>query len=75
MQKNYFHNQKFVDKNLDIKKTSPSKNINQNARVDINKLLNRVKIDQKKQSKKKLLFFSFGILLISFMGIFIISIK
>ena len=75
MQKNYFHNQNFVDKNLDIKKTSPSKNINQNARVDINKLLNRVKIDQKKQSKKKLLFFSFGILLISFMGIFIIFIK
>ena len=75
MQKSFFHNEESIEENLETKKTLPAKSINQKARVDINNLLNRVKIDQKKQSKKKIIIFSFGVLLISLMGIFITIIK
>ena len=71
MQKKFFHNHMPDNENLKIQKTSPVINISKKNRVDINKLLNRVKIDQQNQNKKKIIFLSFGILLIGLMGIFI----
>ena len=75
MTKSYFHNLKSNNENLEIRKTLPVKSGNQKARVDINKLLNRVRVDKKNQSKKKIAFFGLGVLLVSLMGIFISVIR
>tara|TARA_B100000780_G_scaffold266724_1_gene223153 strand:+ start:262 stop:492 length:231 start_codon:yes stop_codon:yes gene_type:complete len=76
MRNNTFHNGKSLEENFDIKKnTHPSYNIDQKINVDINKLLNRVKMDHKNEKKQKIIFFSLSVLLISSMGIFISIIK
>ena len=56
MRKVYFHNEKSIDQNINTKKLSKVQNKNEKQVVDINKLLNRVKIDQKNETKKKLFF-------------------
>ena len=43
--------------------------------VDINKLLNRVKVDKKNETKRQIIFFSSVVLLIGFLGTFITVIK
>ena len=43
--------------------------------VNINVLLNRVKIDKQNEKKYKIIFFSFGILLLIFMGLFVTIIR
>ena len=43
--------------------------------VDINRLLNRVKLDKKQEVKKQIIFFSSVILMLSFIGTFITIIK
>ena len=43
--------------------------------VDINKLLNRVKIDKKNETKKKIIFYSFVILVLSLLGTLITLLK
>ncbi|MDA7713812.1 hypothetical protein N8824_00730 [Candidatus Pelagibacter sp.] len=58
MQKNYFHNGKFLIENINQKKTNPIQLINQKENVDINKLLNKVRINNKNESKKKTIFYS-----------------
>ena len=75
MQKNYFHNSKHISEKNDQKKAITVEQINQKRRVDINKLLNRVRVDKKNQSKKKIAFFGLGVLLVSLMGIFISVIR
>jgi hypothetical protein len=75
MQKYNFHNMKFDDENLQIKKIRHVENLNLNVGVDINRLLNRVKIEKQNENKQKAIFVSFGILLISLMGIFVTIIK
>ena len=56
------------------KKTIPLKYIDQKRIVDINKLLNRVKIDQKNENKKKIIFYCSVVLIIGFfMKLLIIS--
>ena len=75
MKKNIFYNTRSSKKNLDIKELSHLRNIDPKQRVDINRLLNRVKIDQDHVKKEKIIFFSLGILLLGFMGIFISIIK
>jgi hypothetical protein len=75
MKKNIFYNTRSSKKNLDIKELSHLRNIDPKQRVDINRLLNRVKIDQDHVKKEKIIFFSLGILLLSFMGMFISIIK
>ncbi|MDA7573036.1 hypothetical protein N8745_02105 [Candidatus Pelagibacter sp.] len=44
---------------------------NKRRSVDINKLLNRVKIDKKKETKKKIILLGFGILILGLTGIFV----
>ena len=65
MLKTYFH------KNKDQKKTIPLQYIDQNRIVDINKLLNRVRMDEKNETKKKIIFFSIMSLMLSAFFIFI----
>ena len=75
MQKNYFHNNKIRNENKDKKKLLQLSNIETKSIVDINILLNRVKIEKKNRTKRKFFFFSFVTLTIILFGIFIATIK
>ena len=75
MRKVYFHNEKSIDQNINTKRLSEAQNIGERQVVDINKLLNRVKIDQKNETKRKIIFYSFVILGFSLLGTLIIFLK
>ena len=75
MPKVYFHNEKSIDQNINTKKLSKVQNISERQVVDINKLLNRVKIDQKNETKRKIIFYSFVILGLSLFGALIAFLK
>ena len=75
MQKNRFHNKKSIDQNINTKKLSGAQYIRERQVVDINKLLNRVKIDQKNEAKRKIIFYSFIILGLSLLGTLITFLK
>jgi hypothetical protein len=75
MQKNYFHNNKQINENKNYKELLPSFIENTKRVVDINILLNRVKIERKNEIKRKILFFSFTTLAITLFGAFITIIK
>jgi len=57
------------------KKFYRTKNTDPKIVVDINKLLNRVKIDERNTMKKKIIFYSLVSLSLSAIGIFIGAIK
>ena len=65
MQKNYFHDNKHTSEKDDQKKIITVEQIKQKRRVDINKLLNRVRIEKKNENKKRIIFYSLIILSIS----------
>ena len=75
MQKNYFHDRKHISEKKNNKKTIPLQWIDQKRIVDINKLLNRVKIDQKNETKRKIIFYSSTILGLSLLGTLITFLK
>ena len=75
MLKVYFHNGKSIDQNINTKRLSEAQHIGERQVVDINKLLNRVKIDQKNETKKKIIFYSFVILVLSLLGTLITLLK
>jgi len=75
MPKVYFHNEKSIDQNINTKRLSEAQHIGERQVVDINKLLNRVKIDQKNETKRKIIFFSFVILGLSLLGTLITFLK
>ena len=75
MRKVYFHNGKSVDQNINTKRLSDLQHIGERQVVDINKLLNRVKIDQKNETKRKIIFYSFVILGLSLLGALIAFLK
>tara|TARA_B100000787_G_scaffold157817_1_gene134827 strand:+ start:221 stop:448 length:228 start_codon:yes stop_codon:yes gene_type:complete len=75
MRKVYFHNKKSIDQNINIKKLSEAQHIGEKQVVDINKLLNRVKIDQKNEMKKKIIFYSLTILGLSLSVVLIALLK
>ena len=75
MPKVYFHNEKSIDQNINTKKLSKAQNISEKQVVDINKLLNRVKIDQKNETKRKIIFYSFIIMGLSLFGALIVFLK
>ena len=62
MQKSYFHNGKHNSEKKIQKKTIPLQYLDHNRIVDINTLLNRVRIDKKNENKKKIIFYSLTIL-------------
>ena len=71
----YFHNDKSIDQNINTKKLSKVQNISEKQVVDINKLLNRIKIDHKKETKRKIIFYSLTILGLSLVGLIISTLK
>ena len=75
MRKVYFHNRKSIDQNINTKRLSEVQQVSEKQVVDINKLLNRVKIDQKNEIKRKIIFYSSTILGISLLGTFITLLK
>ena len=75
MQKNYFHDRKHISEKKVQKKTTPLQYIDKKKIVDINKLLNRVKIDQKNETKRKIIFYSSTILGLSLLGTLITFLK
>ena len=75
MPKVYFHNDKSIDQNINEKRLSGVHHVNEKQVVDINKLLNRVKIDQKNETKRKIIFYSFTILGLSLLGTLIVFLK
>ena len=75
MRKVYFHNKKSIDQNINTKRLSEAQHINERQVVDINKLLNRVKIDQKKEYKKKIIFYFLTIITLLLFSILIINLK
>ena len=75
MRKVYFYNEKSIDQNINTKRLSEGQHIGERQVVDINKLLNRVKIDQKNETKRKIIFYSLTILGIYLLGTLIILLK
>ena len=75
MQKTYFHDRKHISQKKVNKKTITLQYVDQKKIVDINKLLNRVKIDQKNETKRKIIFYSSTILGLSLLGTLITFLK
>ena len=71
----YFHNEKSIDQNINTKRLSEAQHIGERQIVDINKLLNRVKIDQKNETKRKIIFYSVSIFGLSLIGTLIAVVK
>ena len=72
--KNIYYNTKSAERNLELKVPVQIKYLGPKQNVNINELLNRVKIEKKNQIKNKLLFLSIAALPISLIGILLISI-
>jgi len=75
MRKVYFHNGKSIDQNINTKRLSEAQQVSEKQVVDINKLLNRVKIDQKNETKRKFIFYSLTVLSLSLLGTLITVLK
>lgn len=75
MLKTYFHNSKHISENKNQKKTIPTQYIDQKRIVDINKLLNAVRIEKKNETKKKIIFYSSVILALGLFSTLITIIK
>ena len=75
MSKYYFHNYNKVSENKNKKEKYQILNVVKKSPVDINILLNRVKIEAKKETKRKIIFFSLTTLVLSLFGSFILIIK
>ena len=75
MRKVYFHNDKTIDQNINTKRLSEAQYVSEKQVVDINKLLNRVKIDQKNETKRKFIFYSLTVLSLSLLGTLITVLK
>ena len=73
MLKSYFHNSKSIDENAYEKKPLQFQKISSKSIVDINKLLNRVKL--KERNETKFFFFSLLILLLVFNAAIIVTLK
>ena len=75
MSKSYFHNSKSINENKEQKIFTKTLIKKTKSIVDINILLNRVKLNEKNEKKKKIIFFSFAILALILFGTFIAIIK
>jgi hypothetical protein len=75
MQKTYFHNFKIFNKKNDDKNYTQPLKIDEKSVVDINILLNRLKIEKKIENKKKIIFFSLITAAVSLFLSFLLIIK
>jgi hypothetical protein len=70
-----FDDNKSIRKNKVKKKTIPVQYIDQKRIVDINRLLNRVKMDKKNETRKKIIFYSSAVLALSLFSTLIMTVK
>ena len=70
-----FDDNKSIIKNKVQKKTIPVQYIDQKRIVDINRLLNRVRIDKKIETRKKIIFYGSAILALSLFSTLIMTVK
>ena len=75
MQKTYFHDNKHNSEKKAQKKNIPTQFIDQERIVDINKLLNRIRIDKRNETKRKIIFYSSTVLGLSLLGTLITFLK
>ena len=75
MQFKFFPYNRSTNEQLDKESINLQIDSKKKISVDINKLLNRVKQTQQNETKEKLIFLSFGIIVITLMGIIISVIK
>ena len=75
MHKTYFHNSKITKENESKKKTLQDSSVDTKGIVDINILLNRVKIEERNQIKRKIILFSLVTVALSLFGAFIVIVK
>ena len=75
MSKKYFEKNDIIRENLVKKKYSQYNQLYPTKNVDINMILNRVKIDKKKDIKKKLIFYSLTTFIVCLLGTLISIIK
>ena len=73
--KNIYYNGKSAERDLKLNTPVQIRYLVQKQKVDINELLNRVKIEEKNQIKNKLFFLSIAALPISLIGILLIFIQ
>ena len=73
--KSYLHNQKIANSEVNDNKIINNSHTKRTINVDINKLLNRVKIEEKNKKKEKLFLLSIGAVVIGIMAIFIVTVK
>ncbi len=75
MQKTYFHNRKHINEKKVKIKVIPLQYNGKKRIVDINILLNRVRVNKIKETKRKIIFYSSSILSLGLFSIFIMFIK
>ena len=75
MSNSYFHNNKSFFKKKEHKTTTQKYLEKKKSVVDINILLNRVKLEEKNERNRKIIFFSFSTFAIGLFGAFIVIIK
>ena len=75
MAKYYYHNFKSIDENIEKKNFPITKAAVQKRTVDINMLLNRVKLEKKTEIKQKIIYYSLTISLLFLMGVFITIVR
>ena len=75
MQKNLFHNTQSIKEARFNKRKFQTHQLDKKIVVDINKLLNRVKIEKKIEIKKQIIFYSSAILALCLFSMFITIIK
>jgi hypothetical protein len=75
MQKAYFHDRKHNSEKKVQKKTIPLQYIDQKRIVDINTLLNRVRIVEKNETKRKIIFYSLTTLVLGLFSTLIMIVK
>ena len=70
-----FYKNKSTNQNINRKRIFDAQYTSQKKVVDINKLLNRVKIDKKNETRRKIIFFISSILGFSLIGTLIAFLK
>ena len=75
MLKSYFHNNKSITENKSQKKSIPIEHVNRKINVDINILLNRIRIEEKNETKKKIIFYSLTILALALFSTLVMNIN
>ena len=71
MQKNIFYSQRLINDDSKLEYFPVIKNVKKKQKVDINKLLNRVRIREQHEKKKKFIYLGLSILSLSIVGIFL----